>query len=160
MLTSPRDTSTSHKFTKMRRYNIVSRVLLILSVTNIALAAPVLVQENHPACVDVVHVPMNVITVLGKRMDEYVRLIEDFERSGLLHYERPEDPPSEPNSEHSSQPSSESSSEHGSMESHTSILSIPLSWNPDRESMYVDTDAPAPSQKSSTESEYSQDRKS
>src|SRR6266403_2556238 len=171
MLTSPRDTSTSHKFTKMRRYNIVSRVLLILSVTNIALAAPVLVQENHPACVDVVHVPMNVITVLGKRMDEYVRLIEDFERSGLLHYERPEDPPSEsssehgsqpnselgsqPNSEHSSQPSSESSSEHGSMESHTSILSIPLSWNPDRESMYVDTDAPAPSQKSSTESEYS-----
>ncbi|KAN0115599.1 hypothetical protein V8E52_006718 [Russula decolorans] len=54
----------------MRRYDIVSGILLILSVIDFALAAPLLVQENHQACVDVVHIPKDVITVLGKRGDE------------------------------------------------------------------------------------------
>ena len=57
----------------MRRHDIVSGILLILSVIDLALAAPVLVQENHQAWVDVVHIPKDMITVLGylgKRGDE------------------------------------------------------------------------------------------
>ena len=57
----------------MRRHVIVSGILLILPVTDLALAAPVLVQENHQAWVDVVHIPKDTITVLGylgKRGDE------------------------------------------------------------------------------------------
>ncbi len=51
----------------MRRHDIVSRTLLILTVITFALAAPVLVQEKRQACADEVHVPRDVITVLGKR---------------------------------------------------------------------------------------------
>jgi hypothetical protein len=51
----------------MQRYNIISGILLILSIIDIALAAPVLVQEKRQASVDVVHIPRDVITVLGKR---------------------------------------------------------------------------------------------
>jgi len=51
----------------MRRYEIVSGTLLILSVIDFALAAPVLVQEKREACVDVVHIPRDVISVMGKR---------------------------------------------------------------------------------------------
>jgi hypothetical protein len=54
----------------MRRYNIVSRILLILTVIAFALAAPVLVQDKHQARVDVVQLPEDVITVLGKRILE------------------------------------------------------------------------------------------
>jgi hypothetical protein len=54
----------------MRRYGIVSAILLILSIIDFALAAPILVQEKRQACVDVVHIPENVITVLGKRGDD------------------------------------------------------------------------------------------
>lgn len=58
----------------MRRYNIVSGILLIFSVTNIALAAPVPVQERRQVHVNVVH---DRISVLGKRMDEE---FEEFQR--------------------------------------------------------------------------------
>ena len=51
----------------MRRYNIVSRIPLILTAITFALAAPVLVQEKR-------QVPEDVITVLGKRI-----LAEDFD---------------------------------------------------------------------------------
>jgi hypothetical protein len=51
----------------MRRYNIVSRIPLILTAITLALAAPVLVQEKR-------QVPEDVITVLGKRI-----LAEDFD---------------------------------------------------------------------------------
>ena len=54
----------------MRLYDIVSGILLILSVIDFALAAPVLVQEKRQAWVDVVHLPKDVITVLDKRGDE------------------------------------------------------------------------------------------
>jgi hypothetical protein len=54
----------------MRRYDIVSRILLILSIIDFALAAPVPVQEKRQARVDVVHIPRNVITLLWKRGDE------------------------------------------------------------------------------------------
>ncbi|KAN0123263.1 hypothetical protein V8E52_003216 [Russula decolorans] len=56
----------------MRRYDIVSGILLILSIIDFALAAPVLVQEKRQASVDVVHIPKDVITVLGKRGSEEV----------------------------------------------------------------------------------------
>lgn len=70
----------------MRQYNIVFRILPILTVIIItfALAAPVLVQEECQTCVDVVHVPGNAITVLGKRTRE-----QDLDMlwDGLRYYE-------------------------------------------------------------------------
>jgi hypothetical protein len=53
----------------MRRCDIISGILLILSIIDFALAAPVLLQEKRQASVDVVHVPKDVMTVLGKRGD-------------------------------------------------------------------------------------------
>jgi hypothetical protein len=55
----------------MRRYDIISGILLILSTIDFALAVPVLVQEKRQASVvAVAHIPKDVITVLGKRTDE------------------------------------------------------------------------------------------
>jgi hypothetical protein len=54
----------------MRRYSIVSGILLILPIIDFALAAPVLVQEKRQAGVDVLHTPEDTITMLGKRGDE------------------------------------------------------------------------------------------
>jgi hypothetical protein len=51
----------------MRRYDMVSGILLILSIIDFALAAPVLVQEKRQECDDVVHTPGDVITMLGER---------------------------------------------------------------------------------------------
>jgi hypothetical protein len=64
----------------MRRYDIVSGILLILSITDFALAAPVLVQEKRQTSVDVVHIPRDVITVLGRRGSEggLEKLIEEL----------------------------------------------------------------------------------
>ena len=63
----------------MRRYDIVSGILLVLSIIDFALAAPVLVQEKRQAGVDVVHIPKDVITVLGKRTDEQLpKLMEQL----------------------------------------------------------------------------------
>ena len=57
----------------MRRYDIVSRILLILSIVDFALAAPVLVQETRQAGVDVGHIPEDAIPMLGKRGDGLTR---------------------------------------------------------------------------------------
>jgi hypothetical protein len=54
----------------MRLYNMAPGILLILSVIDFALAAPVQVQENPRAAVDVVRTPRDVIPVLGKRVVE------------------------------------------------------------------------------------------
>jgi hypothetical protein len=54
----------------MRWYDIVFGILLIISITDFALAAPVPVQEKLQTRVDVVHMPKDVITVLGKRVNE------------------------------------------------------------------------------------------
>ncbi len=62
----------------MRRYNIVYRVLLILSVINFAFAAPVLVQEKRQASDDVVHIPDGAINVWGKRVDELDLMWEGY----------------------------------------------------------------------------------
>ena len=53
----------------MRLYNIISGVLLILPIIDLALTAPVLVRENCQACADVVQIPEDVVAVLGKRGD-------------------------------------------------------------------------------------------
>src|SRR5712691_2697067 len=73
----------------MRRYNIICGIFLILSIIDLALAAPVRVQENRQAFVDVVDMPRDVITVLGKRGDEDVEklLEEDYKK-----FEKPPSP--------------------------------------------------------------------
>jgi hypothetical protein len=63
----------------MHRYNLVPLILLILSMINFVLAAPVLIAEKCHACVDVVHVPKDVTTVLGKRGDELEKLAKLFD---------------------------------------------------------------------------------
>ena len=70
----------------MRRYDIVSGILLILSIIDFASAVPVVVQEKHQARVDVVHIPKDVITVLEKRgkEDELEKLWEKFLETGSL----------------------------------------------------------------------------
>ena len=69
----------------MRRYDIVSGILLILSFIDFALAAPVLVQEKRQAGVDVVHIPRDVTTVLEKRVGDgegLEKLADDFFNTG------------------------------------------------------------------------------
>lgn len=70
--------------TLMRRYNIVSRILLIPTVITFTLAVPV-VQEKRQSRVDEVHVPEDVITMLGKRTRE-----QDLDMlwDGLRYYDR------------------------------------------------------------------------
>ena len=52
----------------MLQYYIVSGILLVLHITDFAAAAPALVAEKRQAGVDVVHVPEDTITMLGKRV--------------------------------------------------------------------------------------------
>ena len=69
----------------MRRYNLVSGILLILLFTGFALAAPVLVQEDRQTGVDAVHIPRDVITMLEKRVGEgegLEKLADDFFETG------------------------------------------------------------------------------
>jgi hypothetical protein len=54
----------------MRLYYIVSGILLILPIINLVVTAPVLVQEKLQARVDVVHMPKDAGTKLGKRGGE------------------------------------------------------------------------------------------
>jgi hypothetical protein len=58
----------------MRRCDIVFGILLILSIIDFALAAPVLVQAEHQARVDVVHISRDGMTVLWKRGGEELLL--------------------------------------------------------------------------------------
>jgi hypothetical protein len=135
----------------MRRYNIVSRILLILTVITFALAAPALVQDKRRANVDMVHVPEDVITVLGKRMDENLEIWQTY-FTGLyddvvghlnlagIHPE-PAPPPDVPPP--------------NLAEVHVPEVHVPPPSPADseRESMELDDDAPPASPKGSTESE-------
>jgi hypothetical protein len=94
----------------MRRYDIVSGILLIISMIDFkfALAAPILVQEKRQGLVDVAHiVPKDVITVLGKRGDEELGELgeEYFKTWGN---------PVESSGTHSSSSSAPSGPDHGS----------------------------------------------
>ena len=64
---NPRDISN-----KMRQYHMVSGILLILSIIDSALAAPLMVREKRQTGVDAVmlNIPKDVITVLAKRGEE------------------------------------------------------------------------------------------
>ena len=63
----------------MRRYDIVSGILFILSIIVFALAAPVSMQQERQAGVDVVRMPKDAITVLGTRGDEELeKLAEQY----------------------------------------------------------------------------------
>ena len=67
----------------MLRYNIVSGILLVLSIIDFALAAPVLVQEKRQACVDM-HISKEVTTMLGKRgLEDIEKLVEDLFDTGI-----------------------------------------------------------------------------
>ena len=101
----------------MRRYDVVSRILLILSIIGFAFAAPVLVQENCQACANVVHIPKDVITVLGKRMDE-----EELEKL-LDKYIKMENEPVESSDTHASSSSAPPGPDHGS----TNVVQAPAS---------------------------------
>jgi hypothetical protein len=67
----------------MRRYDIVFGIILILSIIDFALAAPVLVQEKRQAYADVVHTPKGARTALRKRVgeDDLVKLVGEFLKS-------------------------------------------------------------------------------
>jgi hypothetical protein len=63
----------------MRRYDIVSGILLIIPIVDFALAAPVLVQEKRQTYIDVEHLPHEVISVLEKRGSEEIeKMVEEF----------------------------------------------------------------------------------
>ena len=62
----------------MRRYDVISGAIFILSIVVFALAAPVLVQEKRQAYVDI---PKDVISVLGKRGDTVGDLLGGFNKA-------------------------------------------------------------------------------
>ena len=68
----------------MRRYDILFGILLILSIIDFALAAPVLVQEKRQAYADVEQIPKDVRTVWRKRVgeDDLVKVAEDYLETG------------------------------------------------------------------------------
>jgi hypothetical protein len=68
----------------MRRYDIARGILLILSIIDFALAAPVLAQEKRQESADVLLMPpKDVRTVLGKRWEEDLgKLGEEFLKTG------------------------------------------------------------------------------
>ena len=76
----------------MRRHDLVTGIVLLLSIIDFALAAPVLVQECQ-ACIDVVHIPKDVVTVLGRRGEEelgnvvldYFKMLEEPVESSDAH---------------------------------------------------------------------------
>jgi hypothetical protein len=54
----------------MRRSDIIFGILLVLSIIDFALAAPLLAQKKRHAYVDVVQIPEDVVTVVRKRGPE------------------------------------------------------------------------------------------
>ncbi|KAN0123184.1 hypothetical protein V8E52_003137 [Russula decolorans] len=98
----------------MQRYDIVSGILLILSIIDFALAAPVLVQDKRQACVDMVHVPRDAIAVLGKRGDEELeKVAEEYFKTSVK--------PVESSDAHASSSSAPLGPDHGS----TNVVQAP-----------------------------------
>jgi hypothetical protein len=91
---------------KMRRYYIISGILLILPVIDFAVAAPVLVQEECQAGVDVMRIPEDAITMLGKR-GELPVLLDLFGNPGESDFVKLEDS-AKPESSSAARPSSSS----------------------------------------------------
>jgi hypothetical protein len=86
----------------MRRYYIVSGILLILPIIDFAVAAPALVQEKRQVGVDAVHIPEAAITMLEKRGDELNELWFNYLSHFENYFAKPEEssvarpPPSSP----------------------------------------------------------------
>ena len=97
----------------MRQCDIFYGILLILSIIDFALAAPVLVQEKRQPCVDVVHIPKGVISVLGKRGDMVGDLLGVFDKTV--------EEQAESSNAHASSISEPSGPDHGS----TSVVQAP-----------------------------------
>ena len=95
---------------------------------NLALAAPALIPREFQAYDDVVHVPKDIITVLGKRADEAAQLLETFD--GWL-----------PRVSSSSESMTSDSSSEGAGSDETNLVESG-SEDRDRESVDVDHDAP------------------
>jgi len=134
----------------MRRHNIISRTLLVLTVITFALASPVLVQRKRRASVDVVHVPEDGITVLGKRvLDADLDLLWSSSMFRELRNMHIPDLPADV-------PPPNLAQVHEPEEAH---VPPPDPADPDRESIELDNDAPPASpgsehsHSSSTESE-------
>lgn len=112
----------------MRRYNIVPLILLIFSIINFTLAAPALTPENKKVHIDVVRVPKDVTTVLGKRggdLEKMLKLSESFDRwwGGNRESSSVLRPPSS---------SAPSESGHGSMQVHAPPANPVSSTEPDQ----------------------------
>jgi hypothetical protein len=84
-LTSTQTATSSTHPTKMRLYNIVSEILLILPIIDFAVTAPVLVQEKLQARVNVVHIPAHAMTMLWKRADD-----SELDELGVKLFSHPE----------------------------------------------------------------------
>jgi hypothetical protein len=138
----------------MHRYNVVPLTILILFIINFALAAPVLLPEKHQLCVDVVHVPKDVITVLekrGDRLEEMVKLFENFDKWWA----------GEPESSSATRPPSSSApleSGHGSMQADVPPVNAASSTESDRNPESLVSHPPTPSEASSIESASNPDR--
>jgi hypothetical protein len=76
----------------MRWYYIVSGIFFIIPIIDFAFAAPVLVQETHQGGVDVVYIPEDAMTMLGKRGEEFDKSAVTL--FGVLedHSAKPEEP--------------------------------------------------------------------
>jgi hypothetical protein len=82
----------------MRRHHIVSGILLILPIIDFAVAVPVPVQKKSQASINVVHIPEDAMTMLGKRADdsEYEKLVLELFGVPKSPESSPDRPPSSP----------------------------------------------------------------
>ena len=112
----------------MRRYYIFSGILLIVPIV---LAAPVLVQEKRQAGVDVLHIPKDVTTMLGKRgahLDEaWLEYLDHFDNHFAL--------PDESAAAHPSSSSPPSGPDHGWTDVERPPSSVPEKPPPNPESL-------------------------
>jgi hypothetical protein len=91
----------------MRRSDIIFGILLVLSIIDFDLAAPLLVQKKRHEYVDVIQTPKDVVTVLGKRGGKDLQKL-------LKQYEEYVTPPSSPDI-HAPSGSAPPRPDHGSM---------------------------------------------
>jgi hypothetical protein len=92
----------------MRRYDIVTGILLILSIIDFTLAAPVSVRKNRHAHVDVANIPKSARNVLGQRW------VEDLEKLGEGYLASSGKPIDSSGAAHSSSSSAPVGLDHGS----------------------------------------------
>jgi hypothetical protein len=110
----------------MRRYYIISGILLILPIIDFAVAAPVLAQEECQAGVDMMRIPEDAITMLGKRGE---LLLDLFGNPGEYDFVKLEDS-AKPESSLAARPSSSSAPADGWTNVKRPLPSIPEEPSP------------------------------